>query len=73
MAPNPGTPDGGGTVPRIAPVPAGVRRPRWSVMIPTFNCAKYLRETLGSVLAQDPGPERMQIEVVDAARPRTTG
>jgi glycosyltransferase involved in cell wall biosynthesis len=31
-------------------------------MIPTFNSAKYLRETLGSVLAQDPGPERMQIE-----------
>jgi glycosyltransferase involved in cell wall biosynthesis len=34
-------------------------------MIPTFNCAKYLRETLESVLAQDPGPEQMQIEVVD--------
>jgi glycosyltransferase involved in cell wall biosynthesis len=34
-------------------------------MIPTFNCAKYLRETVESVLAQDPGPEQMQIEVVD--------
>jgi glycosyltransferase involved in cell wall biosynthesis len=34
-------------------------------MIPTFNCARYLRETLESVLAQDPGPEQMQIEVVD--------
>jgi glycosyltransferase involved in cell wall biosynthesis len=53
------------TVPRIAPVPEGVRRPLWSVMIPTFNCAIYLRETLESVLAQDPGPEQMQIEVVD--------
>jgi hypothetical protein len=34
-------------------------------MIPTYNCAAYLRETLASVLSQDPGPERMQIEVVD--------
>ena len=49
----------------VAPVPAGVPRPRWSVMIPTYNCAAYLRETLGSVLAQDPGPDAMQIEVVD--------
>jgi glycosyltransferase involved in cell wall biosynthesis len=34
-------------------------------MIPTYDCAGYLRETLRSVLAQDPGPEAMQIEVVD--------
>jgi len=34
-------------------------------MIPTYNCANYLRETLASVLAQDPGSEIMQIEVVD--------
>ncbi|MDH5227524.1 MAG: glycosyltransferase [Gammaproteobacteria bacterium] len=40
-------------------------RPVWSVMIPTFHCAGYLGETLRSVLAQDPGPEAMQIEVVD--------
>jgi len=50
---------------RLAPVPAGTRRPRWSVMIPTYNCATYLRETLTSVLRQDPGPDLMQIEVVD--------
>jgi GT2 family glycosyltransferase len=51
--------------PAIAPVPPGVARPRWSVMIPTHNCAGYLRATLQSVLAQDPGPAHMQIEVVD--------
>jgi glycosyltransferase involved in cell wall biosynthesis len=50
---------------QIAPIPAGVERPFWSVMIPSFNCAGYLRETLESVLAQDPGPQQMQIEVVD--------
>jgi glycosyltransferase involved in cell wall biosynthesis len=38
-------------------------------MIPTYNCADLLRETLGSVLAQDPGPEHMQIEVVDDCSP----
>ncbi|MEI6615374.1 MAG: glycosyltransferase [Cyanobium sp. ELA507] len=34
-------------------------------MIPTFNCANYLRITLQSLLDQDPGPDEMQIEVVD--------
>jgi glycosyltransferase involved in cell wall biosynthesis len=34
-------------------------------MIPTYNCAAYLRRTLESVLAQVPGPLQMQIEVVD--------
>jgi glycosyltransferase involved in cell wall biosynthesis len=50
---------------RIPPVLDGLARPRWSVMIPTYQCAHTLRETLESVLIQDPGPERMQIEVVD--------
>lgn len=50
---------------QIAPVPPEVPRPLWSVMIPTFNCNPFLRTTLESVLAQDPGPEVMQIEVVD--------
>lgn len=49
----------------ILPVPEGTPRPFWSVMIPTYNCAGYLRETLASVLSQDLGPEVMQIEVVD--------
>lgn len=52
-------------VPRIEPLPAGIKRPLWSVMIPTYNCARYLRETLRSVLAQDLGPDEMQIEVID--------
>jgi glycosyltransferase involved in cell wall biosynthesis len=51
--------------PAIPPVPEGEPRPLWSVMIPTYNCAAYLRDALASVLSQDPGAERMQIEVVD--------
>src|SRR5579871_1231224 len=51
--------------PTIAPVKAGIVRPLFSVMIPTYNCSNYLREALLSVLAQDLGPEKMQIEVVD--------
>lgn len=49
----------------VAPVPDGVKRPFWSVMIPTYNCANYLRETLASVLAQDMGADMMQIMVID--------
>ena len=33
-------------------------------MIPTYNCARYLEADCACV-AQDPGPESMQIEVVD--------
>jgi glycosyltransferase involved in cell wall biosynthesis len=51
--------------PRIDPVTAGVERPHWSVMIPTFNCAVFLRRALESILAQDPGQQQMQIEVID--------
>jgi glycosyltransferase involved in cell wall biosynthesis len=49
----------------IHPVPLGEARPLWSVMIPTHNCANYLRKTLATVLAQDQGAELMHIEVVD--------
>jgi glycosyltransferase involved in cell wall biosynthesis len=34
-------------------------------MIPTYNCADYLVQTLNSLLQQDPGSDEMQIEVVD--------
>lgn len=36
-----------------------------SVMIPTYNRITHLEKTLQSVLQQDPGPDRMQIMVVD--------
>ncbi|MBD2089462.1 glycosyltransferase family 2 protein [Microcoleus sp. FACHB-1515] len=49
----------------IAPVPTDAPRPLWSVMIPTYHCADYLRQTLASVLAQDLGADVMQIQVVD--------
>jgi glycosyltransferase involved in cell wall biosynthesis len=51
--------------PLIGSVSASVARPLWSVMIPTYNCARYLEQTLTSVLFQDRGPDNMQIEVVD--------
>src|SRR5579862_7531255 len=41
------------------------QRPFWSVMIPVYNSIEYLPKTLESVLSQDPGPDIMQIEVVD--------
>jgi hypothetical protein len=52
------------TPPRIAPLRRG-DGPFWSVMIPTYNGAARIEGALASVLAQDPGPESMQIEVVD--------
>ena len=51
----------------FAPIASDAPRPKWSVMIPTHNCAHFLPQTLQSVLAQDPGPEGMQIEVIDDA------
>ena len=44
--------------------------PKISVMVPTY-CPDpvFLRHALGSVLAQDPGMEMMEIEVVDDASP----
>jgi len=42
-----------------------IDRPLWSVIIPTYNCANYLKETFSSVLVQDPGEAIMEIIVVD--------
>lgn len=53
------------TPPTIAPLPSTADRPLFSVMIPAYNCAHFLVETLESVLLQDRGPLQMQIEVVD--------
>jgi glycosyltransferase involved in cell wall biosynthesis len=53
------------TPPVIKALPDHEQRPRWSVMIPSYNCSQYLVQNLQSVLRQDPGPDIMQIEVVD--------
>lgn len=55
--------------PLIAPIEdeAAVNRPLWSVMIPAYNCSFYLPETIQSVLVQDQGVDKMQIEVCDDA------
>jgi len=52
-------------IPSIPPVPPGVDRPSWSVMIPTYQAGPLFEQTLRSILEQDPGPDRMQIAVVD--------
>lgn len=53
------------TPPKISKIAADVERPLISIMIPTYNCIHFLRQTLLCVLAQDEGKERMQIEVID--------
>jgi glycosyltransferase involved in cell wall biosynthesis len=54
-------------IPTIDPVADAIERPRWSVMIPTYNCSHLAAATIESVLAQDPGSPEMEIVVVDDA------
>lgn len=51
--------------PKIEPLADGMKRPLWSVMIPTYNSIEYLRDTITSVLTQALSTEEMQIEVID--------
>jgi len=57
------------SVPTITPQDSSGGRPRWSVMVPTHQCASYLGPCLESVLDQlgDPGfaPDQVEIVVVD--------
>ena len=52
-------------LPAIDPVPSGVARPFWSVMMPTYNCLDHFEHALRSVLEQDPGADQMHIAVID--------
>jgi glycosyltransferase involved in cell wall biosynthesis len=51
--------------PLILPVPENVKRPLWSIMIPAYNCIQYLKYAIISVLNEDEGIDKMQIEVID--------
>jgi glycosyltransferase involved in cell wall biosynthesis len=56
-------------IPRLEPVSGGAPRPFWSVVVPIYERRSYVRQCLDSVLDQDPGPEEMEILVVDDASP----
>jgi glycosyltransferase involved in cell wall biosynthesis len=55
------------TPPVIKPLPQSVNRPKWSVMIPAYNCSEFLIHALQSVLSQNFPENQMQIEVIDDA------
>jgi hypothetical protein len=44
-------------------------RPFWSVIVPLYERRQFLPHCLASVLDQDPGPQEMEICVVDDASP----
>ncbi|MFC1795947.1 glycosyltransferase family 2 protein [Pseudomonadota bacterium] len=50
---------------RVKRVEADLPRPLWSVLVPVHNCARYLEQTLYSVLDQDCCSEQMEIIVID--------
>ncbi len=52
--------------PAITPLRFGAR-PRWSVVIPVHNCAKYLARALPEVMAQLGGRDDAEIIVIDDA------
>ncbi|KAB8320272.1 glycosyltransferase family 2 protein [Tolypothrix campylonemoides VB511288] len=56
-------------VPTIDPVPEGIQRPFWSVMITIYKRTEYLAHALRSVLEQGIEPDEMEIEVVDDCSP----
>lgn len=58
-------PCGGSPYPTITPRTTDGQRPFWSIMIPSYNCAEYLRQTLRSVRVALPADQAVQIEVVD--------
>ncbi len=51
--------------PVILPLKTLEKRPKWSVMVPTYNCYPYIKECLESVMMQNIPMDEMQIEVVD--------
>lgn len=53
------------SIPVIRPVESSVDTPLWSVLIPVYNCFRFLPKTLQSVLDQDMGKDCMEIIVVD--------
>jgi glycosyltransferase involved in cell wall biosynthesis len=53
------------------PAPADARRPLVSIMIPTYEPQRFLIDAVRSVLAQDLGPELMQIAIVDDGSTQT--
>ena len=57
------------TAPKLAPVLTPAARPFWSVVVPLYNRKAYLKRCLDCVLEQDPGPDEMEILVVDDASP----
>ena len=54
--------------PIIEPLAEDVARPFWTVIIPGYK-PQFLAQALRSVLEQDPGPQQMQIVVVDDCSP----